>query len=380
MPHAAEKKAASPTARLFIALAVSALLHLLLIGIGSLNQNNAHSPAENNPPPKHAAKVKQTPPVSPDETPKLTRREIPMIFVETDSSQPAEPPPDTKFYGKQDTVAANPKIDPSKPLGETPLIEGQQDKIPSTADVPLASARPSPAPPPTPPQPPIPPAENRLPKPVNKTSDDAPQEISKPADTPKETVPPESQPDPTNAQIITPSPNPPPAPTPKTENPKPSDSPPAATPPQPQIAAVTQPPHPPAPIRPAPPTQRQIPARAAKMDQSSAQRRGNISLNVKGTPFGIYDEKLVAAVSRRWHLMLQDKVFGDRPGTVVITFILNQDGSVENVRIEEENVGPVLAAACVAAIQNSAPFDPFTEEMRGLLGDKHRECKFVFYY
>jgi hypothetical protein len=116
------------------------------------------------------------------------------------------------------------------------------------------------------------------------------------------------------------------------------------------------------------------------MEQSSAPRRGNLSLNVKGTPFGAYDEKLVAAVSRRWHLMLQDKVFGERAGTVVITFILKDDGSVENVRIEEETVGAVLATACVAAIQNSAPFDPFTEEMRAMLGGKHRECKFVFYY
>ncbi len=363
-------------ARLVAAIALSALLHLLLIGVWSLRQNAEDTQSNPTNPPESAVVItpaQQLSPKLPEESAKPRRREIPMIFVETDSSQPSAPPPDTKFYGKQDTVAANPKIDPNQPLGETPLVEGKQDKIPSVTDVPLESSRPSPPPAPQP-APPTPQVQAQKPA-------ETKPEIQKPVEpspTSEEKKPSVEQPKLAEGQIIIPAPAPTLSP-PKTENRKPSEPAPPA-PPQQQVAAVNQQPQPPSPARPAPPTQRQIPARATKLDQSSTQRRGNVSLNVKGTPFGAYDERLIASVSRRWHLMLQDKVFGDRPGTVVISFILKDDGSIENARIDEETVGAVLATACLAAIQNSAPFDPFTDEMRAMLGGKHRECKFVFYY
>lgn len=378
MTRDSKTKTLSPTARLFIAIAVSAFLHLLVIGVWTIKQKLTVTDSVASKPPEPVAvlsPVKPLPQELPVEPPKPKRREIPMIFVETDSSQPSAPPPETKFYGKHDTVAANPKIDPNKPLGDTPLVEGKQDKVPSVTDVPLETVRPSPPPSP-PPVPPTPQFQAQQPVEPSREIKQAAEPTPPPEEKPQSVEPLKLA----DGQILIPTAQPPPpASPPKTESLNPSDPAPPSSPP-PQIALANQPSQQHSPARPAPPTQRQIPARATKLDQSSAQRRGNISLNVKGTPFGAYDEKLVAAVSRRWHLMLQDKFFGDRPGTVVISFILRDDGSVENVRLEEETVGAVLATACVAAIQNSAPFDPFTDEMRAMLGGKHRECKFVFYY
>lgn len=372
-----EIKPASPGVRLTIALAISALLHLCLFwslaerpGPGPIKETTARTPqsAAQTPPKSQAPSEKSQPPIKPKP------RHIPMIFVETDNSQPAgAPPEDTKFYGKQNTVAANPKPDPNKP-GDTPRVEGTQDRVPSVTDVPFVSLPRSAAPPPPP--------SNVKDK---QSSNARPESAAIPGSSEKAQTAPQEKPPLTEKQasiegpLTLPAVATPPQPAVQKNEPRPPQSNPNA-PPQQQVAAVQQPPSPPAPPLGAVSSQRQIPARAAKLSESSASLRGNVSLNVKGTPFGIYDEKLVAAVSRRWHLSLQDKFFFDRRGSVVVEFLLKQDGSVENARIIEESVGPVLAAACLNAVVDCAPYEPFTKEMRELLGGKPREIRFTFFY
>jgi hypothetical protein len=368
----AETESPSPTTRLTIALVVSACLHLVLFWFISAPPSPKSVEEKLAAPPQLATRTPrapQTPPEKFEPPPKPKPCHIPMIFVETDNSQPTGAPPEgTKFYGKHSTVAANPKPDPAK-HGDTPRIEGSQDKVPSVTDVPVASARPSP--------PPLPEIKAAQPNAAIPESAAAPKENVKTDAAPQERPRLAEKPNLTNGQILIPEVI---APRAETEPSKPEEKSKPNARPQQQTAAIQQSPQPPSPAIPAPSLQRQIPAHAAKMDESSAAQRGNVSLNVKGTPFGVYDEKLVAAVSRRWHLLLQDKFFFDRRGSVVIEFLLKEDGSVENARIVEESVGVVLAAACLSAIVDCAPYDPFTKEMRELLGGKPRELRFTFFY
>jgi hypothetical protein len=360
---------------LAVAILVSATLHLLVLLAAVLR---APSPSPSREPSRAAVKpalskalLAEAKPLVSAPKPKPKPKQPMMMFVETSDDQPTGAlPEDVKFYGKQTTVAANPEVDPSK-LGENPLIKGTQDKVPSTTDVPLVSSSPTVPPLSATPAPP------RAPQPEAKRQPTQPAQPSPPPQ-PEPAKTTEPSPEKTQLVIEPSSPtNPKTSPTPSEKLTPPTDK------PQQMASLVTpQPSAEPSRAVPTPslPTSRNIPARQSKMTESSVPRRGSVSLNVQGTPFGVYDEKLVAAVSRRWHLLLSDQFWGDRSGVVEIHFVLKEDGTVPDLRIESENVGAVLAGYCQAAIVGSTPFDPFPEEMRALLGADRRELDFTFYY
>jgi outer membrane biosynthesis protein TonB len=105
------------------------------------------------------------------------------------------------------------------------------------------------------------------------------------------------------------------------------------------------------------------------------------SLDVKATPFGAYDEALVEAVTQRWYDLLDSQRFAlDRTGKVVIRFHLNYDGTVTDMTVLQNTVGELLGQVCQDAIHDPAPFAPWPEDMRRLVGRNFREITFTFYY
>ncbi|MGC9943167.1 MAG: hypothetical protein ABSE48_15160 [Verrucomicrobiota bacterium] len=105
------------------------------------------------------------------------------------------------------------------------------------------------------------------------------------------------------------------------------------------------------------------------------------SFDVKATSFGDYDRALIDAVQDRWDYLLDSQKFAeDRTGRVVIKFKLEDDGTVQDVEVLENGVGALWSYVCQAAIQDSAPFGKWPDDMRRDIGTNFREITFTFDY
>jgi outer membrane biosynthesis protein TonB len=271
-------------------------------------------------------------------------QEVPLEFVEVDPAQSTEKPPEkAKYYSARNSIAANPDPQIESNL---PKITGTQDKVPKTAD--LARAEPKPPPP-------APPVEEQkaTPQPLQPAPQPTPQIAPEPGEL---TQAKPAEPTETKTMIFS-------------EAIKPSPSP--ATPPAP-----------PRPRRLAD-ARKQIGLAGEKMKQEGGvKRRASIEgLDVKATPFGSYDAKIIAAIQQHWYELLDERnVVRSDSGKVVLTFRLHSNGRVTEMRVMENGVSDILALLCQQAITGPAPYEPWPDDMRRLVGAEYREVRFTFHY
>ena len=119
------------------------------------------------------------------------------------------------------------------------------------------------------------------------------------------------------------------------------------------------------------------------MKQDGGVRNVNLSasFDVKATPFGEYDSEFVDAVQYRWYSLLDSQQFAlDRTGKVMLKFHLNYDGTITEMTVLQNTVGDLLGYVCQKAINDPAPFKPWPEDMRRLVGANYREITFTFFY
>jgi hypothetical protein len=115
--------------------------------------------------------------------------------------------------------------------------------------------------------------------------------------------------------------------------------------------------------------------------EGNVPHRGNVSLDVQGSPFGDYDGRLIYAVQRAWDGLLESRNFaGEQTGKVTIRFRLNSDGTISQVNETESTVDTVLSWLCRMAIEQPAPYEAWPNEMRHKIGENYRELTFTFIY
>ena len=281
--------------------------------------------------------------------------EAELTFVDVDPSQAApEPPKNAKYYSRANTVASNLSQDEQK---DTPKINGKQDKVPKSTDVPRVAPK---APEPTPPQTQPSKAEVMRPTPPVQPPPQTPK--PEPATTAKEPRP--ALPDKGEtllAKVI-------PREEPRSELP-PNNPPPEEQPrKRPRTLAEAK-------------AQRGI-IEGPKMQQHGGARIGlTEGLDVKATPFGTYDALFIEAVQSRWFNLLEERDFvGSQAGRVVVEFRLHQDGRITDLTVVEASVSELLAWFCQRAILDPSPYRPFPSDLRRMMNADYREIRFTFYY
>ena len=125
---------------------------------------------------------------------------------------------------------------------------------------------------------------------------------------------------------------------------------------------------------------REIAAVKSRMTAVGVSRSGVAAFNVAESPFGAYDKEIIRAVQSRWYGLIQQNGLYERAGTVRLHFELLADGTIQNLKVEENSAGEILGLFCEKAIVDSAPFKPLTAELRSLIGNDAREVNFTFYY
>lgn len=249
--------------------------------------------------------------------------EVRLTFVEVDPSVPAqEPPKDAKFYGTKATRAAN----PDETLDtELPKIDGRQNKVMRTEDVPK--------PKPFPLQPAVEPAKDDRQEEPKPKSEDAVGNMAK-------------------AKPITDGVNLGTGEEQKRQRPR-------------NLAEAR--------------ARNQLAGEKTKVD-GATKTRGHVSLGVTVTPFSSYDAAFIAAVQQRWYDLLDSSQFSQRSGKVVLEFKLTYDGRISDLKTSDNEVGEILSLLCQRAILDPAPYARWPDDMRRMIGANYREVTFTFYY
>lgn len=372
--------------RLIGAFVISLLAHLALFGVVQLGNQlrwwNTHPFAAS----RQARLAEQ---LLEAEQRRLAQQE-PLVFVPV--AYPSDDTPeDTPLYSSASSRAANPEPGDA----DQPRLDGTQNRILRTEDAPHNITAPR-APPP---QPDNAPSSEPDPAPAHDPiSEPAPPEPVLPSEFPRlADVPPEPERHPPAGDLALVRPDVRPDVQPDAQPVREPDPPPPVPPtpaPEPAPAITQSAPSNPAPSpRPRPRTvvearvrqqaqQAQPTLAGERMRQEGGVRRtGPMSLDVRGTGFGAYDEAMIAAVQNRWFTLLQERRYaGGATGRVVVNFRLYDDGSVRIVEAVEATVDALLEALCVRAIRDPAPYAEWPSDMRRMIGSNHREIRFTFYY
>ncbi len=313
---------------LVIAFAISLVVHGLLFGAWRVGKNLGwwdHQATWLLNLTKKLQPIRPNLRMPPPSPPAQQLREIPLSFMEVDPALVApEPPKDAKFYGAQNSIAANPEPE-KKP---DPKVDGKQKNVAKAETVP----KPKPFPLQPSAEPPKPPQEAQ-PKPKAEPAGDlAKAELRKPEFG-------ESQ-------------------TSKLEQPAVHE--------RPRTLAAAR-------------AERML-AGEKVQQEGGAKTRGRVAFPVKATLFGAYDAKFIAAVQQRWYDLLDSSQFTQRSGKVILEFRLMYDGRITDMKVDGNDVGDLLGLLCQRAILDPAPFDPWPGDMRRMIGQNYREVTFTFFY
>ena len=254
-------------------------------------------------------------------------REVPLLFVDVNPAQAsAEPPKSAKYYSDKNSIAANPDADKETAI---PKINGTQNQIVKTEEVPRTKAFPLQ---PTPPAPRVEPVEESKPKLALAPGD---LTLAKPA------------------EIV------------RRDDGQGKESRPRTI----QQALARQ--------------QQRVGLAGEKMKQDGGVKRRALesSLDVQATPFGAYDAAIIDAVQRRWYYLLDSRDFArDRTGKVMLEFRLNYDGRITDMKVAENTVDELLCLLCQKAVMDPAPYAAWPSDLRRLVGADYREVRFTFFY
>lgn len=128
-----------------------------------------------------------------------------------------------------------------------------------------------------------------------------------------------------------------------------------------------------------------MPGQKMKQEGGVRHRLEISSLDAKATPFGAYDAAFIEAVQQRWYDLLDSINFSfDRHGRVVLQFRLNYDGSITDMKVDDDTVDEsmdgIMGILCQRAVRDPAPYEKFPREMRLQLDKDYREIQFTFFY
>ena len=96
--------------------------------------------------------------------------------------------------------------------------------------------------------------------------------------------------------------------------------------------------------------------------------RGRSAVNAVGTPLGRYRKLLEDAVGSRWYYYVKAKGDLISIGTTSITFVINPDGSIGNLRITENTGNEASASVALRSIQETK-LPPIPEDLLATLPD-----------
>jgi len=109
-------------------------------------------------------------------------------------------------------------------------------------------------------------------------------------------------------------------------------------------------------------------------------RTGRIAVDAKFSEFGEYMERLIEAVSARWNSLANEATVDERHTKAVIKFVLDKNGYIRDMENMPGTTSKFLGIYMArTAVEDGAPYGPWTPEMVEVFGDDE-EVTFSFHY
>jgi hypothetical protein len=107
---------------------------------------------------------------------------------------------------------------------------------------------------------------------------------------------------------------------------------------------------------------------------------GALAFDAKWSNYGAYLQRLIETVQVQWERILNESRTSPPAGSyVIVTFELDSAGRIAQILEVESHSTEQAARACVSGITDRAPYGPWTEDMKAVLGEKQK-MTFSFYY
>lgn len=90
--------------------------------------------------------------------------------------------------------------------------------------------------------------------------------------------------------------------------------------------------------------------------------RGISAVNALGTPLGQYQKYVLDAIGSRWYALVEQKNDLVNIGTTDVTFVIDRNGHVKNLKIIANTSNETLANVCIQSIQD-AQLPPMSEDV-----------------
>lgn len=109
----------------------------------------------------------------------------------------------------------------------------------------------------------------------------------------------------------------------------------------------------------------------------------NIGLNAwdaRWSNYGAYLQRMIDTIQIQWErILVQSQVHPPSGTMVTVKFVLDSEGKIARIVDVANQSTEAGAAACIAGITDRAPYGPWTEDMKQVLGEQ-QELTFTFHY
>lgn len=107
---------------------------------------------------------------------------------------------------------------------------------------------------------------------------------------------------------------------------------------------------------------------------------GNIAVDAKWSNYGAYLQRMIETVQVQWERIIIEMKANPVVGSIVtVKFVMDDEGRIARILSVDTTANETASRACVSGITDRAPYGPWTDDMKAVLGDK-QEMTFTFYY
>jgi len=126
--------------------------------------------------------------------------------------------------------------------------------------------------------------------------------------------------------------------------------------------------------------QQQVRPAIFEENKFGTQNIGLTGRDAKWSNYGAYLQRLIDTVQARWEqILVESRVYPPSGSTVTVTFVLDSEGKIASIVNVDNKSSEQGSSSCVSAITDRAPYGPWTDDMKAVLGDR-QQMTFTFYY
>lgn len=115
-------------------------------------------------------------------------------------------------------------------------------------------------------------------------------------------------------------------------------------------------------------------------NRSAKSNLGPTAVDARWSNHGTYLQRMIDTVQIQWERIILEQRANPASGSMVnVKFVMNDEGRIISIGVEETTANEEATRACVSAITHRMPYGPWTEEMKAALGNQ-QEMTFRFQY